>query len=245
MTAGADRRAELARALEAVHARIGRACAGAGRAAEEVELVAVTKSHPAGDVALLADLGQRLFGENRTQEAAGKVAGLADLRPAARPRWHLVGRLQRNKARSVVRWASRVESVDSARLADALDAEVARARDLGERSGPLSVLVQVSLDDAPGRGGTPVAGLDALAEHVAARTNLRMDGLMAVAPLGADPEPAFAALAEVAARFRAEFPAASVISAGMSGDLEQAIRYGSTCVRVGTALLGDRRLASR
>jgi uncharacterized pyridoxal phosphate-containing UPF0001 family protein len=126
-----------------------------------------------------------------------------------------------------------------------LDAEVARACDLGERSGPLSVLVQVSLDDAPGRGGTPVAGLDALAEHVAARTNLRMDGLMAVAPLGADPEPAFAALAEVAARFRAEFPAASVISAGMSGDLEQAIRYGSTCVRVGTALLGDRRLASR
>jgi uncharacterized pyridoxal phosphate-containing UPF0001 family protein len=135
--------------------------------------------------------------------------------------------------------------VDSTRLADALDAEVARACDLGERSGPLSVLVQVSLDGAPGRGGVPVAGLDALAEHVAGRMNLRMDGLMAVAPLDADPEPAFAALAEVAARLRARFPAASVISAGMSGDLEQAIRYGSTCVRVGTALLGDRRLASR
>jgi pyridoxal phosphate enzyme (YggS family) len=245
VTADADRRADLARALDAVHARIGRACAVVGRVAGEVELVAVTKAHPAGDVALLTDLGQRLFGENRPQEAAGKVAGLVNLRPGVRPRWHLVGRLQRNKARSVVRWASRVESVDSTRLADALDAEVARACDLGERSGPLSVLVQVSLDGAPGRGGVPVAGLDALAEHVAGRMNLRMDGLMAVAPLDADPEPAFAALAEVAARLRARFPAASVISAGMSGDLEQAIRYGSTCVRVGTALLGDRRLASR
>jgi hypothetical protein len=242
-----DRRAQLAAALRAVRGRITEAARAAGRDAGEIELVAVTKTHPAADAALLADLGQCVFGENRPQEAARKVAELARLRPGAAPRWHLVGRLQRNKARAVVAWAGRVESVDSPRLADALDRAVLRACDLGERTTPLSVLVQVSLDGDPERGGVPVEGVAALVDRVAGARGLALHGLMAVAPLGdpdQDPDRVFAVLQRLAATVRAGHPDARVLSAGMTGDLERAIRYGSTCVRVGTALLGDRRLAS-
>jgi hypothetical protein len=253
VTGPGDRREHLAAALGEVRGRIARAARAAGRDPGEVELLAVTKTHPAEDVALLVELGLRAFGENRAQEAAAKVAELARRCPGIRPRWHLVGSLQRNKARAVVAWAARVESVDSPRLADALDAAVRRARDLGERDSPLPVLLQVSLDGDPARGGVPVDGLPALADRVAGAGGLALHGLMAVAPLPAgdppgeqaDPDRAFAALEELAAALRADHPGARVLSAGMTGDLERAIRYGSTCVRVGTALLGDRRLTSR
>lgn len=252
MTGSGDRREQLAAALAGVRRRMERAAASAGRNPDEVELLAVTKGHPAADVALLVELGLCAFGENRPQEAAAKRLELARLCPGAAPRWHLVGRLQRNKARAVVAWAARVESVDSPRLADALDAAARRAGDLGERAGPLPVLLQVSLDGDPARGGVPIEGLPALADRVAAAEGLGLDGLMAVAPPPggsagdrADPERAFATLAELAAAVRADHPGARTLSAGMTGDLERAIRYGSTCVRVGTALLGDRRLASR
>jgi pyridoxal phosphate enzyme (YggS family) len=211
---------------------------------DEVELLAVTKTHPAVDVALLLDLGQRSFGENRPQEAADKVKQVAALRPASAARWHLVGRLQRNKARSVASWASRVESVDSARLVDALDAAALRARERGERAGPLPVLLQLSLDGDPGRGGVVAGELAALADRVDAAEGLQLQGLMAVAPLGADPDWAFSGVEAAAYRLRRQHPHATVISAGMTADLERAIQYGSTCVRVGTALLGDRQLAS-
>jgi hypothetical protein len=240
-----ERRAELARRLAEVRARVEQACAAAGRDPAEVALLAVTKTVPAADVATLIDLGLTDFGENRAQEAAAKVAEVATLRPAAAVRWFFVGGMQRNKARMVVPWVTRVESVDSVRLADTLDAETRRARDRGERSEPLAVLVQYSVDGDPGRGGVGRDGLLALAAHVASRPQLRLEGLMAVAPLGTDPERAFADIAEAAALLRAEHPAATAISAGMSGDLDVAIRHGSTGVRVGTALVGDRRLASR
>jgi PLP dependent protein len=239
-----DRRAELARRLGAVRERIAAACAAAGRDPAAVALLAVTKTVPAADVALLLDLGVEAFGENRAQEAAAKVAEVSALRPGARPRWHFVGGLQRNKARLVAPWAARVESVDSVRLADALDRAARRADDAGERPGPLPVLLQYSVDGDPRRGGVPDAGLAELAEHVAALPGLVLEGLMAVAPLGADPDRALAAVAAAAARLRAAHPAATVVSAGMSGDLEVAIRHGSTVVRVGTALVGERELAS-
>lgn len=240
----AGRRAELERRLAAVRARVAAACRAAGRDPDEVELMAVTKFVPAADVVTLLDLGVTRFGENRPQEATRKVAEVAALRPDARPRWHLVGGLQRNKARLVAPWAARVESVDSVRLADALDAAVARAVAEGRRAGPLSVLLQLSVDGDPHRGGVPAPGLDALAAHVAGCPSLRLDGLMAVAPLGADPDAAFAAVAAVAARLRAGHPGATVLSAGMSGDLEVAIGHGAQVVRVGTALVGDRPIAS-
>jgi len=240
-----SRRDELARRLAALRERIAAACAAADRDPASVELLAVTKTVPAEDVALLLDLGLTAFAENRVQEAGAKVGAVAGLRPGAHPRWHFVGSLQRNKARAVVRWADRVESVDSVRLADALDAAVRRDQDAGGRTDRLPVLLQYSVDGDPQRGGVPRDGLSRLAEHVASCAGLQLAGVMAVAPLGADPDVAFGDIAAAATRLRAEFPQATVLSAGMSGDLEAAIRHGSGVVRVGTALVGDRPLTSR
>lgn len=240
MTDADDRRAALARSLDEVRARIDAAARAAGRDPGEVSLLAVTKTWPASDVAHLVDLGLADFGENKEQEGAAKAAELAALRPEAAVRWRVVGRLQRNKARSLVRWAHAVDSVDSTRLVDALDRAAGHAREAGERSGPLAVLVQVSLDDAPGRGGASIADVPALADRVAQSEHLSLDGVMTVAPQHAEPAEAFATFAEVAARVRAAHPCATTLSAGMSGDLEAAIEHGSTCVRVGTALLGAR-----
>ncbi|NJP35241.1 YggS family pyridoxal phosphate-dependent enzyme [Micromonospora thermarum] len=234
-----DRRAELAAGLARVRSRIADACAAAGRDQGEVTMIAVTKTYPAGDVVALVGLGVTDVGENRDQEAAGKAAEVAAA--GVTPRWHFIGQLQRNKAKSVVRYADVVQSVDSVRLARALDAASAAGRDR-----PLDVLVQVSIDGDAARGGAlpgsadPDAGLDPVAEAVVGADGLRLGGLMAVAPLGWEPERAFARLAEVAAAFRARHPEATVLSAGMSGDLEMAIRYGATHVRVGSALLGMR-----
>jgi pyridoxal phosphate enzyme (YggS family) len=239
------RRAELAHRLAAVRERIAAACTAAGRRPDEVALMAVTKTVPAADVAILLDLGLTLLGENRVQEAAAKVEQVARLRPDASPRWHLVGTLQRNKAKAVVRWAHQVESVDSERLADALDAAVRREQETGGRTDPLDVLVQYSVDGDPKRGGVPREGLERLAEHIATCAGLHLAGLMAVAPLGADPDEAFADVAAASAFLRKRFPQARTLSAGMSGDLEAAIRHGSDMVRVGTALVGERPLASR
>lgn len=235
-----SRRAELAGALERVRDRIDAAARGAGRDPGEVALLAVTKTRPAADVATLLDLGLTAFGENREQEGSGKAAEVSALRPDARARWHVVGRVQRNKARSLVRWADAVDSVDSDRLADALDAAAGTALDASERDDLLDVLVQVSLDGDPDRGGVPADGLAALADRVADAEHLRLRGLMAVAPLESDPAAAFSRLADLADALRADHPRATVLSAGMSADLETAIDHGSTCVRVGTSLLGGR-----
>ncbi|MPZ85755.1 MAG: YggS family pyridoxal phosphate-dependent enzyme [Actinophytocola sp.] len=238
------RRAELAAALTAVRERIAAACTRAGRAPGEVRLVAVTKTFPAADAALLTDLGMLDLGENREQEAVDKVADLRELRPDAPVRWHMLGRLQRNKARSVVRWAAEVQSVDSVRLARALDRAAVLAREAGERTEPLDVLVQASIDGDPDRGGCPLDTLNMLADEVARSSELRLRGLMAVAPRAMGPGEAFGSLARAADRLRGDHPAADELSAGMTNDLEIAITHGSTCVRVGTALLGTRRLAS-
>ncbi|MEU8070003.1 MULTISPECIES: YggS family pyridoxal phosphate-dependent enzyme [unclassified Micromonospora] len=234
-----ERRAELAAGLARVRARIADACAAAGRQRDEVTLVAVTKTYPAADVVALAGLGVTDVGENRDQEAAPKAEAVAAA--GASPRWHFIGQLQRNKARSVVRYADVVQSVDSVRLAAALDAAAGALRDR-----PLDVLVQVSIDGDAARGGAlpgaadPQRGLDPVAAAVAGADGLRLAGLMAVAPLGWEPDRAFARLAEVAAALRADHPGATALSAGMSGDLESAIGYGATHVRVGSALLGMR-----
>ncbi|TDC43725.1 YggS family pyridoxal phosphate-dependent enzyme [Micromonospora sp. KC213] len=236
---GPARRAELAAGLARIRTRIADACAAAGRDRAEVTMIAVTKTYPAGDVLGLAALGVTDVGENRDQEAAPKATEVAAAGVGVR--WHFIGQLQRNKARSVVRYADVVHSVDSVRLARALDAAAAVGRDR-----PLDALVQVSIDGDPGRGGAlpdstdPDRGLDRVADALADAAGLRLIGLMAVAPLGWEPERAFARLAEVAARVRQRYPQATAISAGMSGDLEQAIAHGATHVRVGSALLGMR-----
>jgi PLP dependent protein len=224
------RRDELAAGLAAVEERLAAACALAGRARDAVRLVAVSKTWPASDVAVLHGLGVRDVGENRDQEAAGKAAELAHLDL----RWHFVGAVQSRKARSVAGYAQVVHSLDRPSLLTALDRG---ARDAGR---VVEVLVQVSLDGDPARGGAVGDDVLALADAAAGAEGLVLRGVMAVAPLGEDPAAAFARLAEVAARVRADHPAAVEVSAGMSGDLEQAVAHGATLVRVGTALFGHR-----
>lgn len=229
------RREELATNLAAVHDRIATACAAADRPPADVTLVAVTKTWPVTDVQLLAELGVRDIGENRDQEAREKARQCAGLDLT----WHFVGQLQTNKCRSVVRYAAVVHSVDRVELVHALSAAAVACN----RS--LTALVQVDLDHPagggrPGRGGAPPGALRSLADEIAAAPALTLGGLMAVAPLGADPAEAFARLAELAADLRATHPDATMLSAGMTGDLEAAIRHGATHVRIGTALLGHR-----
>lgn len=247
-TATAQRRDELAASLSAVRARIDAACEAAGREPGTVELLAVTKTFPASDAALLADLGVTDLAENREQEARGKVAELATLRPEAGVRWHMVGQLQRNKARAVARWADVVESVDSERLAESLRRASAQALDAGERREPLDVLIQVNLDQRAGaaheRGGCRPDDVPRLAEMITRTCEIRLRGVMAVAPLGEDPAVAFDTLSGVFGRLRRDHPEAVDMSAGMSADLESAIAHGSTRVRVGAALLGGRELVS-
>ncbi|WP_431883123.1 YggS family pyridoxal phosphate-dependent enzyme [Micromonospora gifhornensis] len=234
-----DRRAELAAGLARVRTRIADACVAVGRDRTEVTMIAVTKTYPAADVIALAGLGVTDVGENRDQEAAPKAEQVALAGVA--PRWHFIGRLQRNKVKSVVRYADVVQSVDSVRLASAVDAATT-----GRRDRPLDVFVQVSIDGDPSRGGSvpdsadPDIGLGPVTAAVAASAGLRLAGLMAVAPLGWEPERAFARLATIAETVRAEHPQAVALSAGMSGDLEAAIGHGATHVRVGSALLGMR-----
>jgi pyridoxal phosphate enzyme (YggS family) len=224
--------------LAAVHDRIAAAARAAGREPSTVRLIAVSKTWPAEAVRAVAALGQVDFGENRVQELLGKAAALADL-PL---RWHAIGQLQRNKAAAVARLGAVVHSVDRSALA----ATLSRAAEAAGR--PVDVLVQVDLGGPAGeeaaRGGTAPADVPALADAIAGMDSLRLRGLMAVAPRGEDPAPAFARLAALAERIRADHPGAVELSAGMSGDLEQAIAAGATLVRVGTAIFGERVLHS-
>ncbi|GIH96750.1 YggS family pyridoxal phosphate-dependent enzyme [Planobispora siamensis] len=225
------RRDQIAAALAEVEASIAEACRAAGRAREEVTLVAVTKTYPASDVRILADLGIRHVGENRDQEAAVKAHECANLGLT----WHFVGQLQTNKARSVVGYADVVHSVDRPRLVEALSREAVRA------GREVTCLVQVALDDDPGRGGAQRADVMPVADAVAGAPGLRLGGVMAVAPLEEDPARAFARLRDIAESVRAGHPGARIISAGMSGDMAEAVANGATHLRVGTALLGRRK----
>lgn len=227
------RREELAANLRAVTERIAAACRAAGRDPAEVELVVVTKFFPASDVRLLAELGVTAVGENRHQEAAAKAAECRDLGLS----WHFIGGLQSNKAAAVATYADVVESIDRVKLVPGLN------KGAHQRSHPLDCLLQVSLDppdQGEGRSGALPEELPALADAIAERGMLTLRGLMAVAPLGADPGPAFDRLAAIAADFQERYPAADRLSAGMSDDLEYAVAAGATHVRLGRAVLGQR-----
>ncbi|EST23200.1 YggS family pyridoxal phosphate-dependent enzyme [Streptomyces roseochromogenus] len=249
-----DRKTELAGNLAKVEQRIAAACVAAGRRREEVTLIVVTKTYPASDVRILSELGVRHVAENRDQDAAPKAAACADL-PLT---WHFVGQLQTNKVRSVVGYADVVQSVDRTRLVTALSKEAVRAgREVG-------CLLQVALDageserepegarsslqgrwrETGGRGGVAPGGIEELADVVARAPGLRLDGLMTVAPLTGEyagrERAAFERLMDLSTDLRRTHPAATMVSAGMSADLEQAVAAGATHVRVGTAVLGVR-----
>lgn len=246
-----DRVSELTHGLAAVRSRLARAAEAAGRPVEQIRLLPITKFFPASDVAILWRLGCRDFGESREQEASAKITEFDRLiarAPYSSPaRWHMVGQIQSNKAKHVAGWADTVHSVFTDKVVTALDRATAQALD-GERRGRrLRVFVQVSLDGDTSRGGVGIgdtAAVDRLCAQVAGSGALELVGLMAVPPLGADADTAFAALAAEHRRILSSHPAATELSAGMSGDLEAAVRHGSTCVRVGTALMGSRPLTS-
>lgn len=231
------RLAQLRERLASVRERIENAVAAAGRQHDPPRLIVVTKFHPAEDVRRLASLGITDVGENRDQEAADKAAGLGELGL----RWHFIGQLQSNKAKSVVKYAHAVHSVDRVQLAAALAKAMAAERERSGR-GPLDCFIQVSLeDDADGRRGGALPGdVPELAEQLAGSDGLRLAGVMAVAPLGADPRRAFEKLASISAHLTRTHPDATGISAGMSQDLEPAIRAGATHLRIGSDILGPR-----
>ncbi|MFF2505380.1 YggS family pyridoxal phosphate-dependent enzyme [Streptomyces sp. NPDC058067] len=233
-----DRKAQLAANLAQVEDRIASACVAAGREREEVTLIVVTKTYPASDVRILSELGVRDVAENRDQDAAPKAAECADL-PL---RWHFVGQLQTNKVRSVVGYADLVQSVDRSKLVTSLSAAAVRAeREVG-------CLIQVALDAEENgrgeRGGVGPGGIEELGALVADAPGLRIDGLMTVAPLtgpyAGRQRAAFERLMDLSTDLRRAHPAANMVSAGMSADLEEAVAAGATHVRVGTAVLGVR-----
>jgi len=229
-----DRFLELQANLQDVEQSIADACSAANRTRSEVTLIAVTKTWPASDVDLLANLGVTDVGENRDQEAKPKH----DAVEATNLTWHAIGQIQTNKAKSVATWADVVHSVDRIDLVNALVKAVA------ERQKPLGVLIQANLEHKPSdnRGGALPADLPGLAEAISACPGLVLQGVMGVAPLGGDDAAAFARLQEISARIQADFPEAKWISAGMSGDYAVALKYGATHLRIGSSILGNREI---
>jgi PLP dependent protein len=222
----ADDRA-IAANLAQVRAAIAAAAIAAGRPADVVRLVAVSKTHPAEAVVAALAAGQFVFGENRVQEAAGKFPALRGAHPDLR--LHLIGGLQTNKAREAVRLADVIESLDRPRLADAI-------ADAAEHEGRLPrLLVQVNTGDEPQKSGVARADADAFVEACRARFGDAVQGLMCVPPVDQDPAPHFAWLAACAARH-----GLAVLSMGMSADFATAIAHGATHVRIGTAIFGAR-----
>jgi PLP dependent protein len=244
-TGEAVRREELAGRLAELQQRVAAACESSGRHPSEVTVVAVTKTFPASDIGLLAELGVRDVGENRDQEAAAKAAACREA-GISRLRWHFVGQLQTNKAASVAGYADMVHSIDRVRLVNALDKGAAG------HDRRIDCLVQIDLD--PGaddgsaepvpasahRGGVAPGQAEEVCATIDAAEHLRLSGVMGVAPLGGDPGEAFARLSHLRRELASTYPGLTVISAGMTDDLEAAVAHGATHLRVGRALLGSR-----
>ena len=215
-------------------AKIASACLASGRNESDVELVAITKNHPAEVVAELVDLGHLHFGENRDQEASPKSLRLAEIRPDSKPTWHFVGQLQSNKVKSVLRYARVIHSIDRASLVSEL------AKQLPKFEGSYSGFIELNLTADPGRGGVLPENLPALAESVLKLENFELLGVMAVAGLGEDPKAEFEKVLSASSKLQELAPSANQLSIGMSEDFEVAIAMGATHIRVGSAITGPR-----
>jgi pyridoxal phosphate enzyme (YggS family) len=218
-----SRKDEIARNLREVRERINRAAQSGDRDPAEIELIVVTKTFPISDIEILRDLGELNFGENRDQEAGPKAQTI----PAT---WHFQGQIQSNKIKSICEWADVIHSISS-------EKEILK---FAQSPRSHQVFLQVSLDGELGRGGASRSDLAQLADLVNESNNLELLGLMAVAPLGVEPEKAFADLAQINQGFKSQFPNSKYLSAGMSGDFEAAIKFGATHIRVGSSILGSR-----
>ena len=221
--------------LQAVHQRLTNACTRAGRSADSVTLLAVSKTQPAAAVRAAHAAGQRAFGENYVQEGLAKIEALADLRPELE--WHLIGPLQSNKTRVVAEAFDWVHSIDRLKIAQRLSEQ------RPAWAAPLQVCLQINVSGEDSKSGVAPAELPALAQAVTALPRLRLRGLMAI------PEPAgdeaaqrqpHRALRELLEALRQQGLALDTLSMGMSADLEAAVLEGATLVRVGTAIFGER-----
>jgi len=217
------RKDEIAQGLRDVKERIQSAAKSVNRDPNEIRLIVVTKTFPISDIEILCELGESNFGENRDQEAGPKAQAI----PAT---WHFQGQIQSNKIKSICEWADVIHSISSAK-------EILKFAQSPRRH---QVFLQVSLDGQEGRGGASPADLTQLADLVNQSNNLELLGLMAVAPLGVEPDNAFADLAHINQGFVSQFPNSKYLSAGMSGDFEIAIKHGATHIRVGSSILGSR-----
>ena len=222
-----SRAQEIAAALASVEDRITKAATTAGRNRSELTLIAVTKTYPASDVQILADLGVSNFGENRSDEGSEKSQLISAT-------WHFQGQVQGRKLKDIASWATYIHSIDSA------DHITKLSRICSEKDRKISIFLQLSLDGAPDRGGVLADQLGQLAEQVAADSNLHLAGLMCVPPVEYEFDRAFSEIAKVHNAFKMGFPAAIGLSAGMSSDFEVAIAYGATHLRVGSEILGSR-----
>jgi pyridoxal phosphate enzyme (YggS family) len=212
--------------LAAVREKLGRAARAAGRAPEAIELIAISKTHPAEEILPLIEAGQTSFGENRVQEAQGKWLDLKAAHPSVR--LHLVGQLQSNKADDAVALFDAIHSLDRPSLADAL------AKAIAKTDRHPALFVQVNIGEEVQKGGCAIAELPGLLAHCSG-IGLAVAGLMCVPPADTEAAPYFALLAKLARDHSLD-----QLSMGMSGDYETATMLGATCVRVGTALFGAR-----
>ncbi len=225
----------LAEALSAVKSRIDLAAKQAGRDPNDVELIVVTKTHPAQLVLDLLAIGQRNFGENKDQEASAKALEVASVNPTNQPIWHFVGQLQSNKVKSMLNYTSVLHSLDRESLLKELAKQLANRPQTS-----LDVFIELNLTDDPGRGGVQPKDLLSFASKVLEVPQLNLLGVMGVAGLGANPSAEFERVAKASADLRSISPKSGYISAGMSTDFEQAIAQGATHIRVGTAITGNR-----
>jgi pyridoxal phosphate enzyme (YggS family) len=223
-----DRKAELSRSLADVQGRILEATSRASRKSEEVTLIAVTKTYPVSDVEILHELGVTDFGENRNAEGLEKSALVS-------AHWHFQGQIQSNKIAAISSWAQTVHSLDDLAHVAKFDRAVGEIPDKR-----LNIFIQISLDGDSTRAGVRGDELIAMGQAISSAKNLDLVGLMVVPPVQAEPEKAFSEVAELAQRFRQDFPMAQSLSAGMSGDFEIAIAHGATHIRVGSQILGPR-----
>ena len=227
-----DRKVQLEQNLSATRAEIERLAAQSGR--KPPQLLPVTKFHPAADIALLADLGVTDVAENREQEARAKAAEFPQLH------FHMIGQIQTKKANHVARWAASVHSLDSLKLAHALERGVSLAKERGERESNLPVFIQVSADGDGARGGVTPDALDEVVRAVEEAQHLELAGLMVVPPLDADAGEVFRNVRGEVDRLSSELDRPLKMSAGMSADMAEAIAAGSDIVRVGTSIMGPR-----
>lgn len=226
----------LAERYRSVQGRIRQAALAAGRSDEEIELIVVTKNHPAKLVIELCEMGQLAFGENRDQEAAFKAEEVSSLVPDVS--WHFVGQLQTNKVKSVVRYARAIHSIDRPSLVKEL------AKQLENQNAQVDGFIELNLTQDENRGGVSEADLSPLTEQVLAVPRIRLLGVMAVAGLGADPNSEFEKALILSESVRQLAPSATALSMGMSEDFEQAIAMGATHIRVGSAITGPREYSA-